>query len=136
MSDLEQWPTARLLITASRLVENAYNEELAGLGITYAGLSVLAVLAAQGALKQAELAEELKVQNPSVGKMIERLARRGFVTGTRCWPDRRTQLITISPAGLEVLSKARGLDDRLQLPDASGKASLRDQARRLIATYW
>ncbi|MGF9663218.1 MarR family transcriptional regulator [Arthrobacter crystallopoietes] len=136
MSDLEQWPTARLLITASRLVENAYNEELAGLGITYAGLTVLAVLAAQGALKQADLAEELKVQNPSVGKMIERLARKGFVTGTRCWPDRRTQLITISPAGQDVLSKARGLEDRLQLPEAAGKASLRDQARRLIATYW
>src|SRR5688500_9308266 len=136
MSDQEQWPTARLLITASKLVEYTYNEELAGLGITYAGLTVLAVLAEQGPLKQAELAEELKVQNPSVGKMIERLTRKGFVTGTRCRPGRRTQLIAISPEGQDVLSKARHLEDGLQLPEASGKASLRNHARRLIATYW
>ena len=68
MSDLEQWSAARLLVTARRLVENAYNAELAGLQLTHAGLTILSVLASEGAFTQIQLAEELKVQSQTLGK--------------------------------------------------------------------
>ena len=48
MSYRNQWPTNRLLSTAARLVEHAWNESLASLGITHAGVMVLDVLQAEG----------------------------------------------------------------------------------------
>ena len=132
MSDLEQWSAARLLVTARRLVENAYNAELAGLQLTHAGLTILSVLASEGAFTQIQLAEELKVQSQTLGKRLNRLARKGFVSR---WPDQGSPLITISPAGQDVLSKARGIENRLRLTEAPGSDSLRIQLQRLIRAY-
>ncbi len=39
MSDLDQWPTSRLLLTATRLNENAWNRELDGSGVKRQELS-------------------------------------------------------------------------------------------------
>lgn len=132
MWDLEQWSAARLLVTARRLVENAYNAELAGLGLTHAGLTILNVLAVQGALTQVQLAEELKVQSQTLGRMLNRLARKGFVSR---WPERGSLMIAISPAGQDVLSKARGIAGRLRVTEVLGSESLRNQLQRLIRAY-
>jgi DNA-binding MarR family transcriptional regulator len=135
MSDPEQWSAARLLVTAGRLVENAYNAQLAGLGITHAGMTVLAVLAARGALRQIQLADELKVQTQTMGKMLERLARKGFVSRTPRSPDRHRQLIIISPAGQDVLVKAQAIEDKLRLTQASRGPGLRNHLKKLIRAY-
>lgn len=57
MPDLEQWPTGRLLTTAARLVEHAWNERLVDIGVTHAGVIALGALADQGAMTQASLAQ-------------------------------------------------------------------------------
>ena len=48
MPDMRLWPTGRLLSTAARLLEHAWNEKLNDIGLNYAGLITLDVLAASG----------------------------------------------------------------------------------------
>lgn len=55
MPDLNDWTTPRLLSTAARLIEHAWNERLAVLGLTHAGVIVLEVLDTQGSMVQARL---------------------------------------------------------------------------------
>lgn len=132
MSNLDQWPTARLVITAGRLVENAYNEELAAYGITYAGLTILSVLAVRGALSQSQLAAELKIQSQTLGKTVEGLARKGFITRARHWLDRRTQLVDITSDGQHLLKESKSLEEKLTLAGAARETTLRDHAQAII----
>ena len=60
MSYKNQWPTNRLLSTAARLVEHAWNENLASLGITHAGVMALDVLRSEGSMTQAQLAHQVR----------------------------------------------------------------------------
>jgi MarR family transcriptional regulator, organic hydroperoxide resistance regulator len=132
MSDPEQWSAARLLVTARRLVENACNAELAGLGLTYPGLTVLSVLATQGAFTQIQLAEELKVQSQTLGKMLSGLVRKGFVFR---WQDQRSHMVSISPAGEDVLASALRIEDRLGVAEELCSDSLRGLLQRLVRVY-
>lgn len=132
MSDPEQWSAARLLVTARRLVENAYNAELAGLGLTYPGLTVLSILAAQSAFTQIQLAGELKVQSQTLGKMLSGLVRKGFVFR---WQDQRSHMVSISPAGEDVLARALRIEDRLGVAEELCSDSLRGLLQRLVRAY-
>ena len=72
MSYKNQWPTNRLLSTAARLVEHAWNENLASLGITHAGVMALDVLRSEGSMTQAQLAHQVRVQAQTMGKTLHR----------------------------------------------------------------
>ncbi|WP_299167708.1 MarR family winged helix-turn-helix transcriptional regulator [uncultured Arthrobacter sp.] len=135
MSNLDQWLTARLVITAGRLVENAYNEDLAAYGVTYAGLTILSVLAIRGALSQVQLAEELKIQSQTLGKTVGILTRKGFVARSRRRPDKRSQIVTITPTGQDLLKESRSIEEKLKLPEALRQTSLREHARTVIQTF-
>lgn len=132
MPNLDDWPTARLVMTAARLVENAYNEDLAAYGITYAALTILSVLAVKGALTQNQLAAELKIQPQTLGKMVDALARKGFVTRTRHWSDRRSQLVDITETGRSILRSIATLEDKLHLADPFRETTLRNHAQTII----
>lgn len=124
-----QWPTNRLLSTAARLVEHAWNERLASLGITHAGVMALDVLAAHGGLTQARLAQEVRVQAQTMGKTLHRLEMHGHVTRSRNVHDRRSHLVVITDEGQRVLSEATQLEE-----DLIGDGSLSDeQLRRSLA---
>lgn len=135
MSNLDEWPTGRLLFTAARLVENAYNEELASYGITYAALTILSVLAVRGALSQNQLATDLKVQSQTLGKMVDALVRKGLVTRTRHWRDRRSHLVDITPNGLHILGDFAALEEKLQQAGTARETTLRDHAQSIIRTF-
>ena len=85
MPDLEQWPTGRLLTTAARLVEHAWNERLVDIGVTHAGIIALGVLADQGALTQAGLAQQRlmkKVWTEAGAKKMWTFQRNAHIIGT------------------------------------------------------
>ncbi len=123
------------MFTAARLVENAYNEELAAYGITYAALTILSVLAVRGALSQNQLATDLKVQSQTLGKMVDALVRKGLVTRTRHWRDRRSHLVDITPNGLNIVEDIAALEEKLEQAGAAREATLRDHAQMLIRTF-
>ena len=85
-----QWPTNRLLSTAARLVEHAWNENLASLGITHAGVMALDVLHSEGSMTQAQLAHQVRVQAQTMGKTLHRLEVHGHITRSKNEQDRRS----------------------------------------------
>ncbi|MDO4918539.1 MarR family winged helix-turn-helix transcriptional regulator [Kocuria sp.] len=113
MSYRNQWPTNRLLSTAARLVEHAWNEELASLGVTHAGVMALDVLRSEGSMTQAQLANRVRVQAQTMGKTLHRLEVHGHITRSRNEADRRSHVVSISPAGERVLADASRLEQGL-----------------------
>ncbi|MCU1634555.1 MAG: MarR family transcriptional regulator [Micrococcaceae bacterium] len=113
MPDLDQWPTGRLLTTAARLVEHAWNERLVDIGVTHAGVIALGVLADQGAMTQASLAQIVRVQAQTMGKTLSRLESRGHVTRVRNDLDRRSHMVSIAPGGRHVLEAADDIERTL-----------------------
>ncbi|MFC4066454.1 MarR family winged helix-turn-helix transcriptional regulator [Actinoplanes subglobosus] len=109
--DVESWPTGRLLSVAARLVEGRFEQFLAGLGLTHAGLIALHHLAG-GPLSQRELAQLCRVTDQTISRTIERLARTGHADRTADGRDRRRTVVTITAAGAEALAVARREEQR------------------------
>lgn len=103
--DLEGWPTGRLLSTAARLVEHAWNAHLAAWDLNHAGVAVLHVLGA-GPLTQRDLAVQVAVQEQTVSRTLDRLERCGYVERHRDPADRRRMLVSRTPVGAQVLAEA------------------------------
>ncbi|WP_104181558.1 MarR family winged helix-turn-helix transcriptional regulator [Arthrobacter sp. B0490] len=132
MSELEEWSTSRLLTTAARLVDHAWNERLLDIGITHAGYTTLAVLSRQGTMTGAKLALAVHVQAQTIGKTIEKLERQGFISRIRDSIDRRSQRITIAPAGVEALAKAEDIERTLMMGEGLESHELRNLLRGII----
>ncbi len=97
--DPAEWPLGRLLSMAARLVEQDWNRWLASRGMTHAGLLALHVLQA-GPHTQRELAAASMVEEPTMSRVLGRLAREGHVTRERDPADRRRLVVRATPAGL------------------------------------
>ena len=134
MSYKNQWPTNRLLSTAARLVEHAWNENLASLGITHAGVMALDVLRSEGSMTQAQLAHQVRVQAQTMGKTLHRLEVHGHITRSRNALDRRSHMVSISPAGERVLVDAARLEKGLLGSDRDTDEQFRRKLIDLIST--
>lgn len=71
----------------------ALNEELQGHGITYRQWEVLAWLSYAGEMSQAELAERIGIEAPTVVGVIDRMERDGWIQRTASPSDRRKKII-------------------------------------------
>lgn len=125
MPNMEQWPTGRLLSTAARLVEHAWNERLGAIGVTHAGVIALGVLEDQGARTQASLAQLIHVQAQTMGKTLARLENHGHVARVRSDLDRRSHTVSISAAGTVALAAAREVETSLVLGNDALSEELR-----------
>ncbi len=96
--------------TAARLVEHAWNERLSSLGLTHAGVIALEVLAVKGAITQVLLAQIVRVQAQTMGKTLSRLEAHGYIERARSSSDRRSQIVSLSEAGRQVLDTAEQLE--------------------------
>lgn len=123
---MEQWLTGRLLSTAARLVEHAWNEQLVAIGVTHAGVIALGVLSSQGPMTQASLAQIVRVQAQTMGKTLGRLESRGHVTRVRSEQDKRSHLVSITEAGAEALYRAQEIERNLM----PGRGLTDEQFRR------
>ncbi|WP_307795994.1 MarR family transcriptional regulator [Amycolatopsis sp. 195334CR] len=104
--DVSSWPTGRLLSVAARVVESRFDDVLAGLGLTHAGLIVLHHLDAEPR-SQRELAVLCRVTDQTMSRTIERLQRTGFVERSNDPADRRRTIVRLTEAGGRVLASAR-----------------------------
>ncbi|HEX9042783.1 MAG TPA: MarR family transcriptional regulator [Trebonia sp.] len=103
--DAAEWSMGRLLSMAARLVEQDWNGWLAGRGMTHAGLLALHMLQA-GPHTQRELAAASMVEEPTMSRVLDRLAREGHVTRERDPADRRRLVVRATPAGLAAYREA------------------------------
>lgn len=73
--------------------ERALNEELAPLGITYRQFQVLAWLSHDGELSQAELADRMRVEAPTLAGILDRMERDDWIQRIPAEDDRRKKII-------------------------------------------
>ncbi|WP_442542468.1 MarR family winged helix-turn-helix transcriptional regulator [Arthrobacter sp. KN11-1C] len=132
MPDLNDWTTPRLLSTAARLVEHAWNEELAVLGLTHAGVIALEVLDAEGSMVQARLSAKVQVQAQTMGQTLSRLEAHGHITRERSRLDGRSQKVAVSELGKAALVQAREIDRNLTPGVDIGVEELRDKLTAVI----
>jgi DNA-binding MarR family transcriptional regulator len=132
MSDIDLWTTERLLTTAARLTENAWNERLLALGITHAAFITLRAIEANGPLSQVQLAEQLHVTAQTVGRTLVRLEQQGLVTRQNSESDRRTSVVNLSSLGMSRLSDAERHEREFMLILHRASPELRPLLQNLI----
>jgi DNA-binding MarR family transcriptional regulator len=107
-----EWITGRLLSTAARLVEHAWNVRLREHGVSHAGLVVLTTLA-RGPAGQRELALDQHVTEQTIGRTIARLEATGHIRRSRDHADRRRRTVELTPAGSALLQLVSGAAERI-----------------------
>ena len=130
MADEDEWPIGRLLSTAARLVEQAWVERLAQLGLTHAGLIALHLLQA-GPAGQTDLARAARVQLQTMARTLERLERLGHVTRQRDTGDARRVLVAATDAGTAAFKAARAVEADV-FPPVSDPEALRAALLQIV----
>ncbi|ADB18240.1 transcriptional regulator, MarR family [Pirellula staleyi DSM 6068] len=97
----------------ARAFERALNEELAPHGITFQQWQVLAWLAFEGELSQAQLAQRLRVEAPTLVGILDRMERDMWIERVVAAGDRRKKLIRpmpkVKPVWERILAAARSV---------------------------
>ncbi|MBW4095145.1 MAG: MarR family transcriptional regulator [Acidobacteria bacterium] len=132
MPELEEWPTPRLLSTAARLVEHSWNEKLAALRITHAGMIALDVLDVEGPLTQAALAAKIRVQAQTMGKTLSRLEQYGHIRREQNVRDRRSHVVTLTEEGRDLLEHAHEMERELFDSSDVSTDQLRNNLKNVI----
>ena len=133
MPDMDRWPTGRLLSTAARLVEHSWNEKLGAIGLTHAGVIAMEVLAVNGPMTQAQLAQLVRVQAQTMGKTLSRLEAHGHISRQRSASDRRSHVVSLTDRGREAVAEAADME-RSVLAAASIDPDLLRQELRAVVT--
>ena len=96
--------TARLLVTAARVLEHRWNERLREWGISHAGLVMLHLLSG-GPAGQRDLAGRLRVTEQTLARTVAHLESSGHVRRHQGVADRRRRTVEITPAGTALLAE-------------------------------
>lgn len=125
------WPAGRLLATAARLLQNAFDADLAAVGLNHAGFVALHVLR-DGPLSQIELARRCRVQAQTMSRTVDRLLRSGFVRRERDPADARRLVVSATADGLRVYRDAPGRDSAHALEVLADPEAFRAELVRLV----
>jgi DNA-binding MarR family transcriptional regulator len=98
---------------ASRAASRLYDYELRGAGLRTTQFSVLRVLAAEGEIRQRDLAERTVHEETTLTRNLRPLLEAGWVA-ERPGVDRREKWLKITPSGLAKLAEAKPLWKRAQ----------------------
>lgn len=93
------------LITSSQAYQKAVNDELAPQGITFRQCQLLALLSMFGPISQAELAQKMEVEPPTLVGILDRMERDGWIQREACPEDRRRKLVHPTKAAEPVWTK-------------------------------
>src|SRR5690606_30480155 len=74
------------------------NEALAPYGITFRQSQVIGWLAHEGHLSQNELAARMQIEPPTLGGILDRMERAGWIVRVSSTIDRRKKVIHLTPA--------------------------------------
>ena len=103
------------------------------LNVSAAGGLVLGILRDRGPISPSELGERLIVTRATVTGLLDSLERRGFVRRSANLVDRRSLIVEITPAGLDVVQEVRTIIHRHEkaLMIGFSDSDLRDYIERL-----
>lgn len=100
------------LVLLAKLHRSEFARELARLDLYIGQEQLLIQLWNQDGLSQAELAERLRVEPPTVTKMLQRMERMGFVRRDRVQERPRTILVYLTERGRHLREPVELLWDR------------------------
>ncbi len=100
--------TVDAVVTASRTLVAVATQSLGAAAeeTTIAQYRALVVLASRGPQRMVDLAAALGVSPSTAGRMCDRLVRKELIRRQRARSDRRAVLVSITPAGREVVDQA------------------------------
>jgi MarR family transcriptional regulator for hemolysin len=120
-------------ITTAHSLERAFNEVLQPLGVTYRQAEVLAWLVVEGQLSQAELAERMRIEAPTLAGIVERMERDGWIQREVSSRDRRKKILQVTERVAPIWEQIRdaGLALRAQASRSIEPALLQNVIRVL-----
>lgn len=86
-----------------------FGAALGGYDITPTLYASLLLIGANSGLKQSDLAQAVQLDRSTVVSVIDNLERRGLVTRNRAVDDRRSNALSLTPAGETLLAKLKPL---------------------------
>lgn len=89
-----------LIAETARLHRKLLDRRLQTFGLTRAQWAVLAVLTPQDGRTQSELAEELEIEKPTAGRLLDHLEQSGWIERRPTPSDRRVWRVHVLPAAL------------------------------------
>ena len=102
-----------LIGDVSRMLRTVYDRRVEPLGLTRAQWRVLARLSRIEGCTQTELAAELEIEKPTLGKLIERLEEKEWVTRRADENDARTKRVFLTKRAAPVLDEMFSLADEV-----------------------
>lgn len=120
---------AHRLGMAGRLVRTLADAELSDIGVGAPALGVLLRLAEDDGLTQAELARRQRVEAPTMCRMVDRLARDGFVERLPDSSDRRAIRVRLTGKGSAAAERGTAVVDAIERDAFAG---LDDGERRQL----
>ena len=97
------------LVRTADLLFDEIGRLLRPLNVSAAGGLVLGILRDRGSMSPSELGKRLIVTRATVTGLVDSLEKRGYVRRSAHPSDRRSQIIELTPAGLDVTARLRTL---------------------------
>ncbi len=92
------------------------------------------VLAANGPMTQAQLAQLVRVQAQTMGKTISRLESHGHISRQRSASDRRSQIVSLTDRGREAVADAADMERSVLASTSIDPDSLRQELQSVVKT--
>ncbi len=129
---------AALLAQASHLISHEFHQVVRAHGLSVSQWRVLASLAGEEPISTGRLAQVAVLKQPTVTRMLDRLAAEGRVERLAQAGDRRVTLVRITPAGARTVARlialARDHEARVLAPFGLPRAEeLKATLRGIIA---
>ncbi|PZO45750.1 MAG: MarR family transcriptional regulator [Phormidesmis priestleyi] len=110
---MSQACVARRLRQVTRTVTRLYDDALRPHGITVNQLNILAVIISERTIRPGQLGQTLGMEKSTVSRTTERMANKGWIKVAQ-GKDSRTQLITVTAKGRQLLIAVTPIWDTLQ----------------------
>jgi len=114
----------------SRMLRTVYDRRVEPLGLTRAQWRVMARISRMEGCTQTELAAELEIEKPTLGRLIDRLQANDWVERRADVADARTKRVFLTPRAHPVLDEMFSLAD--EVLDGAIAGLSHDEADRLL----
>jgi MarR family transcriptional regulator for hemolysin len=120
-----------VLHDVARLLRKRFDQRARALGLTRAQWQVLAHLSRNEGINQSGLADILEIENITLGRLVDRLEKAGWVERRLCGNDRRVRLLHLTEKAKPILGHMRALGEATRNDALSGLSS--DEQATLLA---
>ena len=102
------------LLATARNVRRAFDDSLAGLGISLSQASLLSLVVERGPMTQTQAADQLQLSRAAVGMSVDALGALGAVERAADPNDRRVWLVQATAKGLDLVDEIQRADERVR----------------------